>query len=162
MIVNFHCIITVIICISLFMKQFFLITNNKSFQQACYILMSSSLIRVVPTTCYNLLSLSLLQVVLTTCYELAIHQLVQQVATSLLSRQLVDKLCVFTCVQSQHETISDRHTCKQVVVLTNYSHWPEIKILPSVTSKNILNWLLVFATHEIKSDNASQFWDIQV
>ena len=43
-----------------------------------------------------------------------------------------------------------------------YSRWPETKILQSVTSKNILNWLLsVFASHgfpdEIKSDNASYF-----
>ena len=54
-------------------------------------------------------------------------------------------------------------TGEQVVVLTDYySRWPEIKILQSVTSRNILNWLLsVFATHgfpaEIKSDNASYF-----
>ena len=54
-------------------------------------------------------------------------------------------------------------TGEQVVVLTDYySRWPETKILQSVTSKNILNWLLsVFATHgfpdEIKSDNASYF-----
>ncbi|CAB4026142.1 Transposon Tf2-9 poly [Paramuricea clavata] len=52
---------------------------------------------------------------------------------------------------------------EQVVVLTDYySRWPEVKILKSVTSKNILDWLLsVFATHgfpdEIKSDNASYF-----
>jgi hypothetical protein len=54
-------------------------------------------------------------------------------------------------------------TGEQVVVLTDYySRWPEVKILKSVTSKNILDWLLsVFATHgfpdEIKSDNASYF-----
>ena len=54
-------------------------------------------------------------------------------------------------------------TGEQVVVLTDYySRWPEIKVLQSVTSRNILNWLLtVFATHgfptEIKSDNASYF-----
>ena len=54
-------------------------------------------------------------------------------------------------------------TGEQVVVLTDYySRWPEIKILQSVTSRNILNWLLsVFATHgfpaEIKSGNASYF-----
>ena len=54
-------------------------------------------------------------------------------------------------------------TGEQVVVLTDYySRWPEVKILQSVTSKNIFNWLLsIFATHgfpdEIKSDNASYF-----
>ncbi len=54
-------------------------------------------------------------------------------------------------------------TGEQVVVLTDYySRWPEVKILKSVTSKSILDWLLsVFATHgfpnEIKSDNASYF-----
>ncbi|CAB4037162.1 Retrovirus-related Pol poly [Paramuricea clavata] len=54
-------------------------------------------------------------------------------------------------------------TGEQVVVLTDYySRWPEVKILKSVTSKNILDWLLsVFATHgfpdKIKSDNASYF-----
>lgn len=54
-------------------------------------------------------------------------------------------------------------TGEQVVVLTDYySRWPEVKILQSVTSENILKWLLsVFATHgfpdEIKSDNASYF-----
>ena len=54
-------------------------------------------------------------------------------------------------------------TGEKVVVLTDYySRWPETKILQSVTSTNILNWLLsVFATHgfpdEIKSDNASYF-----
>ena len=54
-------------------------------------------------------------------------------------------------------------TGEQIVVLTDYySRWPEIKILPSVTSRNILIRLFsVFATHgfhaEIKSDNASYF-----
>ncbi|CAB4024757.1 Transposon Tf2-6 poly [Paramuricea clavata] len=50
-----------------------------------------------------------------------------------------------------------------VVVLTDYySRWPEVKILKTVTSENILQWLdSVFAAHgypeEIKSDNASYF-----
>ena len=54
-------------------------------------------------------------------------------------------------------------TSEQVALLTDYySRWPETKILQSVTSKNILNWLLsLFATHgfhdEIKSDDASYF-----
>ncbi|CAB4006724.1 Transposon Tf2-9 poly [Paramuricea clavata] len=54
-------------------------------------------------------------------------------------------------------------TGEQVVVLTDYySRWPEVKILKSVTSKHIPDWLLsVFATHgfpdEIKCDNASYF-----
>ena len=54
-------------------------------------------------------------------------------------------------------------TGESVVVLTDYySRWPEVKILKSVTSANILAWLdEVFATHgyphQIKSDNASYF-----
>lgn len=54
-------------------------------------------------------------------------------------------------------------TGELVVVLTDYySRWPEVKILKSVTSANILAWLdEVFATHgypyQIKSDNASYF-----
>ena len=50
-----------------------------------------------------------------------------------------------------------------VVVLTDYySRWPEVKILKTVTSETILQWLdSVFTTHgypeEIKSDNASYF-----
>ena len=54
-------------------------------------------------------------------------------------------------------------TGESVVVLTDYySRWPEVQILKSVTSANILAWLdEVFATHgypyQIKSDNTSYF-----
>ena len=54
-------------------------------------------------------------------------------------------------------------TRESVVVLTDYySRWPEVKILKSVTSANILAWLdEVFVTrgypYQIKSDNASYF-----
>ena len=54
-------------------------------------------------------------------------------------------------------------TGESVVVLTDYfSRWPEVKILKSVTSANILTWLdTVFATNgypvQIKADNASYF-----
>lgn len=54
-------------------------------------------------------------------------------------------------------------TGEHVAVLTDYySRWPEVKILRTVTSTTILQWLdTVFATHgypkEIKSDNATYF-----
>ena len=58
-------------------------------------------------------------------------------------------------------------TGEYVAVLTDYySRWPSVKILKSVTSTSLLNWLdAVFAEHgypeEIKTDNASYFTSAQ-
>ena len=51
-------------------------------------------------------------------------------------------------------------TRESVVVLTDYySRWPEVQILKSVTSANILAWLdeVLYMVTQIKSDNASYF-----
>ena len=89
------------------------------------------------------------------CQLVGHSPLSEPVKPTSLSKEPWSKLAIDVCVPFP--------TGAQVVVLTDYySRWPEIKILHSVTSRNILNWLLsVFATHgfptEIKSEKRILF-----
>ena len=89
------------------------------------------------------------------CQLVGHSPLSEPVKPTSLSKEPWSKLAIDVCVPFP--------TGAQVVVRTDYySRWPEIKILQSVTSRNILNWLLsVFATHsfptEIKSEKRILF-----